>query len=126
VESPAHVVAALTQLFKELPKVVFFDTACQVQLNALRRVPCLLHQAVTAWFIDRFRRCKHKCSPTFDANQYPELSRGHDTSGAERQVSIKKKSKNSLSYMTQTRFIVGLRYIAAHNNVRVFRRRDAA
>ena len=124
-ESPAHVVAALAQRFKVLPKVVYFDTACQAQRNAIRRVPWLLHEAVTAWFIDRFHRCNHKCSPTFDADQYPELSRGHDTSGAERQHSIKKNSKNSLSYMTQKRFIVRSRYIAAHNNVRVSQRRDA-
>jgi len=124
-ESPAHVVAALAQRFKSFPKVVYFDTACQAQRNALRRVPWLLHEAVTAWFIDRFHRCNHKCSPTFDADQYPELSRGHDTSGAERQDSIKKKTKNSLSYMTQKRFIVRSRYIAAHNNVRVSQRRDA-
>ena len=126
VESPAHVVAALAQRFRELPKVVYFDTACQAQRNALRRVPWLLHQAVTVRFIDRFHRCNHKWSPTFDADQYPELSRSHDTSGAERQHSIKKKSKNSLSYMTQSRFIVRSRYIAAHNNVRVSQRRDAA
>jgi len=126
IESPAHVVASLAQRFKVFPKVFYFDTACQAQRNALRRVPWLLHEAVTAWFIDRFHRCNHKCSPTFDADQYPEMTRGHDTSGAERQHSIKKKSKNSLSYMTQTRFIVRSRYIAAHNNVRVSQRRDAA
>jgi len=126
IESPAHVVASLAQRFKNFPKVIYFDTACQAQRNALRRVPWLLHEAVTAWFIDRFHRCNHKCSPTFDADQYPEMTRGHDTSGAERQHSIKKKSKNSLSYMTQTRFIVRSRYFAAHNNVRVSQRRDAA
>jgi len=124
-KSPAHVVAALAQRFKVFPKVVYFDTACQAQRNAIRRVPWVFHEAVTAWFIDRFHRCNHKCSPTFDADQYPEQSRGHDTSGAERQHSIKKKSKNSLSYITQKPFIVRSRYIAAHNNVRVSQRRDA-
>jgi len=124
-ESPAHVVAALVQRFKKLPRVVYFDTACQAQRNALRRVPWLMDGACTAWFIDRFHRCNHTCSPVFNADQYPNLTRGHDTSGAERQHSIKKRSKNSLSYMTQRRFIVRSRYIAAHNNVRVSQRRDA-
>ena len=124
-ESPAHAVAALVQRFKKLPRVVYFDTACQAQRNALRRVPWLMDGYCTAWFIDRFHRCNHKCSPVFNADQFPQLTRGHDTSGAERQHSIKKRSKNSLSYMTQRRFIVRSRFIAAHNNIRVSQRRQA-
>ena len=38
-ESPAHVVSSLAQRFVKLPRVVYFDTACQAQRNALRRVP---------------------------------------------------------------------------------------
>jgi len=124
-ESPAHAVAALVQRFKTLPRVIYFDTACQAQRNALRRVPWLMDGCCTAWFIDRFHRCNHKCSPVFNADQFPQLTRGHDTSGAERQHSIKKRSKNSLSYMTQRRFIVRSRFIAAHNNIRVSQRRQA-
>ena len=124
-ESPAHVVAALAQRFHKLPRVVYFDTACQAQRNAVRRIPWLLHEALTAWFIDRFHRCNHHCSPVFNADQYPILTRGHDTSGAERQHSIKKKSKSSLNYMSQRRFIVRSRYIAAHNNIRLSQRRRA-
>jgi len=97
-ESPAHAVAALVQRFKEFPRVIYFDTACQAQRNALRRVPWMMDGICSAWFIDRFHRCNHKCSPVFNADQFPHLTRGHDTSGAERQHSIKKKSKNSLSY----------------------------
>jgi len=42
-ESPAHVVSSLAQRFKKLPRVVYYDTACQAPRNALRRVPWLLH-----------------------------------------------------------------------------------
>jgi len=125
-ESPAHVVAALVQRFKKFPQVVYFDTACQAQRNALRRVPWMMDGVCTLWFIDRFHRCNHTCSPVFNADQYPDLTRGHDTSGAERQHSIKKRSKNSLSYMRQRRFIVRSRIIAAHNNIKVSQRREAA
>jgi len=52
-------------------------------------------------------------------------SPGHDTSGAELQHSIKKKDKNALTYMTQRRFVVRSRYIAAHNNVRLSQRWQA-
>jgi len=124
-ESPAHAVAALVQRFKKFPRVIYFDTACQAQRNALRRVPWMMDGVCSAWFIDRFHRCNHKCSPVFNADQFPHLTRGHDTSGAERQHSIKKKSKNSLSYMTQRRFIVRSRFISAHNNIRMSQRRQA-
>jgi len=90
-ETPAHVVSSLAQRFVNLPREAYFDTACQAQRNALRRVPWLLHQSLKAWFVDRFHRVGHNCSPVFNADQYPVLSQGHDTSGAERQHSIKKK-----------------------------------
>jgi len=125
-ESPAHVVAALAQRFYKFLRVKYFDTACQAQRNAVRRIPWLLHEALTSWFIDRFHRCNHHCSPVFSADQYPILTRGHDTSGAERQHSIKEKSKSGLNYMTQRRLIVRSRYIAAHNNIRPSQRRRAA
>lgn len=122
-ESPAHVVSSLAPRCKVLPRVVYFDTACQAQRNAMRRARWLLHQSLTAWFVDRFHRIEHNCSPVFNADQYPELCRGHDMSGAEREHSIKKKSKNTLTYMTQRR--VRSRYIAAHKNVRLSQRRQA-
>jgi len=117
--------SSLARRFIKLPRVVYFDTACQAQRNALRRVPWFLHQSLTAWFVHRFHRVGHNCSPVFNADQYPLLSQGHDTSGAERQHSIKKNYKNALTYMTQRRFIVRSRYIAAHDNVRLSQRRQA-
>jgi len=125
-DSPAHVVAALAQRCHKFPRVIYFDTACQAQRNAVRRIPWLLHEALTSWFIDRLHRCKHHCSPIFTGDQYPIITRGHDTSGAERPHSIKRKSKSSLNYMTQRWFIVRSRCIAAHNNIRLSQRRRAA
>jgi len=124
-ENPAHVVADRVQRLQRFPRVVHFDTACQAERNALRRVPWMMDGACTAWIIDRFHRCNHTCSPVFNADQYPNLSREHDTSGAERQHSIKMRSKSSLSCMTKRRFIVRSRIIAAHNNIRTSQRREA-
>lgn len=82
-KSPAHVVAALTQRFVRMPRVVSCDTACQAQRNALRRVPCLVCKKRVVFFIDRFHHCGHVCSPVFKADQYPETSRAHETSSVE-------------------------------------------
>jgi len=123
-ECPAHVVAALVQRIEWLSRDFHFDTDCQAERNALRRVPCLMDGVFTAWFNDRFYRCNHAFAPVFKAEQYPILTQGHDTSGAERQHSIKERSKNSVSYMTQWRISVRTRFIAAHNVIRVSLRRD--
>lgn len=81
-ESPAHVVAALVQRFEKLPRVVHFKIACQAQRNALRRVPWLSELSEMASFVDRFHRVNHNCSAVFNADQYPALTRGHDTSSS--------------------------------------------
>lgn len=59
-----------------------------------------------------------------EADEYPEISRGHDTSSAERQHSINKKSKFSLPSMSQHRFIVRLRHMAAYKHIRVSQKRE--
>lgn len=118
--------SALVQRFKKLPCVINFDTACEAQRNAIRRIPWLLHEAIKSWFIDRFHRCNHCCSPVFDGDEYSDVSRGVDTSGAERQHSLKKKSKGSLTYMSQRGLIVRSRMTAAHTNIRLSQRRLGA
>jgi len=105
--------------------VIHFDTVCQAQRNALRRVPWFLHQSLTAWFLDRFHRVGHNCSPVFSPDQYPMLFQGHDTSGAERQHSIKKIYKNAVTCMMKRRFMVRSRNLAAHNNMRLSQMRQA-
>jgi len=47
-ESPANVVSALVQRFKWFPRVVFFNTACKAQRNALRRLLWMIDGACTA------------------------------------------------------------------------------
>lgn len=124
-ESLAHVVAALTQRFVRMPRVVYCDTACQTQRSALRRVPWLVCEKGVVFFSDRFHQCGHVCSPVFEADPYPKISRGHDTSSAERQHSINKKSITLLMSMSKHRFIVRSRYMAVHSNIRVSQKRPA-
>lgn len=124
-ESPAHVVEALSQRFIRLPRVVSCDTGCQTMWNALRHVPWLMNVEDVAFFIDRFHQCGHVCSPMCEADEYPEISRGYDTSSAERQHYIKRKCISSLTYMTQHRFILRSRKMEAYNKIRVSQKRHA-
>lgn len=122
-ESPAGIVSALTARFPRLPTTVYFDTACQSSRNATRRVPWLVRLSQTSWALDRFHASAHKCSPLFDANNYPERSGMHKTSAAENRHSLNKPLKNHLTYMGQDRFVVQMRLIGAMNNLLILYRR---
>lgn len=122
-ESPAGIVAALTARFPRLPTTIYFDTACQAARNATRRVPWLVRLSQTAWALDRFHASAHKCSPLFDANNYPARSGMHKTSAAENRHSLNKPLKNHLTYLGQDRFVVQMRMIGAINNLLILYRR---
>jgi len=122
-ESPAGIVAALAARCPRLPKTVYFDTACQSSRNATRRMPWLTRISKTAWELDRFHAVQHKCSPLFDANNYPERSGLHKTSAAENLHSLNKLLKSHLTYLGQDRFVVQIRLIGAINNLLFMYRR---
>eukprot|EP00168_Porphyra_purpurea_P003779 TRINITY_DN1439_c0_g1_i1.p1 TRINITY_DN1439_c0_g1~~TRINITY_DN1439_c0_g1_i1.p1 ORF type:complete len:335 (+),score=60.72 TRINITY_DN1439_c0_g1_i1:1536-2540(+) len=116
-ESPAGVVAALAARFSRLPKTVSFDTARQSSRNATRHMPWLVRISKTAWALDRFQSPQHKCSPLFDANNYPERSGLHKKSETENRHSLNEPLKSHLSYLGQDRFVVQMRLIGAMNNL---------
>lgn len=122
-ESPAGIVATLAARFPRLPTTVYFDTACQASRNATRRVPWLVRLSKTAWALDRFHAPGHKCSPLFDANNYPARSGLHKTSAAENRHSLNKPLKSHLTYLAQDRFVVQMRMIGAVNNMLIMYRR---
>ena len=128
--SPVGIVAALAARFPRLLKTVFFDTACQSARNATRRMPWLVRISDTAWASDRFHAVQHKCSPLYDANNYPTRSGMHKTSAAENRHSLNKPVKahltylaqDHLTYLAQDRFIVQMRLIGAINNMLIMNR----
>lgn len=122
-ESPAGIVATLASRFPRLPGTVYYDTACQASRNATRRVPWLVRLSKTSWALDRFHAPPHKCSPIFDANNYPQRSGLHKTSAAENRHSLNKPLKSHLTYLAQDRFVVQMRLIGAVNNLLIFYRR---
>jgi len=125
-ESPAHVLGSLVQRFPLLPSVIYFDTACQMASNALRRMPWLINFCDTASSTDRAHRAKrqHGCSPKFDADAYPSRSVRHRTSCAESRHSINKAFKTHLVHLRQDHFIVQMRLLGAFVNLRVKMRRE--
>lgn len=119
-ESPAGVVATLASRFPRLPSTIYYDTACQASRNATRRIPWLVRLSKTSWALDRFHAPPHKCSPIFDANNYPKRSGLHKTSAAENRHSLNKPLKSHLTYLAQDRFVVQMRLIGAVNNLLIF------
>lgn len=122
-ESPAGIVSTLASRFPRLPTTVYFDTACQSSRSATRRLPWLVRLSQTSWALDRFHAPPHKCSPIFDANNYPERSGLHKTSAAENRHSLNKPLKSHLTYLAQDRFVVQMRLIGAINNLLIHYRR---
>lgn len=118
-ESPACVAEILARRLSVLPKVIYFDTACQASRNATRRMPWLLRQSLVVWFLDRFHQPKHLCSDMFNPDEYPEISSLHNTAVAESRHALNKPLQNQVSYMTQDRFISHMRLYGALNNLRV-------
>jgi len=123
-DSPAHVLAALVQRLPLLPKVVYFDTACQLARNAHRRLPWLLNISECACSVDRLHKVgdQHKYSCIFDANKFPSRSVKHRTACAESRHSLKKAFKTHLTHLRQDHFIVQMRTLAEVINVRVVMR----
>ena len=125
-ESPAHVLGSLFQRFPLLASVIYLDTACQMESNALRRMPWFINFCDTASSTDRAHRAKkqHGCSPKFDADAYPSRSVRHCTSCAESRHSINKALKTHLVHFRQEHFIVQMRLLGAFVNLRVKMRRE--
>jgi len=125
-EAPSHVLASLVQRFPLLPKVVYFDTACQLARNAARRVPRLVNESCMACSLNRPHNVKHKqgCSRIFDADAYPSRSVRHISACAESRPSINKAYKTHLAHLRQDHFIIQMRLVAVTINLRVEMRRE--
>ncbi|OSX72534.1 hypothetical protein BU14_0427s0024 [Porphyra umbilicalis] len=125
-ESPAHVLGSLVQRMPLLPKVIYFDTACQLSRNAFRRVPWLMNRSDTATSVDRHHNQgdQHGCSDCFNADKYPGRSVHHRTSCAESRHSLNKAFKSHLAHLRQDHFIVQMRLLAAVINLRVKMRQE--
>lgn len=118
-ESPACVAEILARRLALMPRVIYFDTACQASRNATRRMPWLLRRSLVKWFLDRFHQPKHLCSDMFNPDEYPEISSLHKTSVAESRHALNKPLQNQVSYMTQDRFVSHMRLYGALNNLRI-------
>jgi len=125
-EAPSHVLASLVQRFPLLPKVFYFDTACQLARNAARRVQWLVNESSMACSHDRPHHVKHQhgCSRIFDADAYLSRSVRHSTACAESRNSINKAYKTHLAHLRQDHFIIQMRLLAATINLRVKMRRE--
>lgn len=124
-ESPAHVLASLVQHFPLLPRVMYYDTACQLARNASRRVPWLVNTSDAASSVDRAHNTgdQHKCSDIYDADRYPSRSVAHSTTVAESRHAIYKTFTAHLSHLRQDHFIVQMRLLSGVINARVLMRR---
>lgn len=108
-ESPACIAEALARRLSLVPDVIYCVTACQAARNAARRMPCILRQSKTRYFLDRFHQRPHVFSDMYNYDQYPTISSIHQTSVAESRHALNKPLRNQVSYMDKDRFISHMR-----------------
>jgi len=116
-ESPAGIAEILARYLPVLPKLVYFDTACQSARNATRRILWLLRLSLVMWFLDRFHQPAYVCSGMYNAEMYPTISSLHKTSVVESRHLMNKPLHNQVAYMSQRRFMVHMSLYGALNNM---------
>lgn len=96
-ESIATALTALISRFNVLPRVTFYDNACNFVRSVRLRLPWVLEESNI--LTDRFHYRSHRCSSLFDPDSFPFCD-GLQTSGAEALNRRWAASRNSIRYLT--------------------------
>lgn len=121
-ESPACIAEALARRLSLAPEAIYFVTAFQAARNAARRMPWLLRQSTTRYFLDRFHQSPHVLSDIYKAVQYPTICSMHQTYVVESRHALNKPLRHQVSYMDEDRFISHMRQYGALSNLRIMQR----
>ncbi|XP_062341606.1 uncharacterized protein LOC134039632 [Osmerus eperlanus] len=103
--------------FRQYPKIVIYDNACQLQTYCLRRDPGFFRET---WFlVDRLHWRNHSgCNIGYNLDSYPQFQK-INSQVAEQNNSLLKKMKGQLSYMNRENFIRHLMLFLWHRSCKV-------
>jgi len=121
-ESVGEALSIVLERFSQLPKVIFYDVACKLDKNAMRRVRPLLRAHKVRCILDRPHSITHSCSPVY----MPDDSLGSTacvaTQAAEVSHSISLGNRTSLAYMSPATYMVHRMAQVAFMNTRKIQR----
>lgn len=106
----------------KLPKVIFYDVACKLDKNALRRVRPMLRAHGVRCILDRPHSITHSCSPVYMPDESLGATAGVATQAAEISHSIAVANRTSLAYMAPATYMTLKMVQVALMNVRKLHR----
>lgn len=125
-ESVGEALSIILERFPKLPKVVFYDVACKLDKNALRRVRPILRAHKVQFILDRPHSITHSCSPVYMPDESLGATAGVATQAAEVSHSIAVVNRTSLAYMAPATYMVHKMTQVALMNVRKLHRLSQA
>lgn len=121
-ESVREALSIVLERFPRLPKVIFYDVACKLNKNALRRVRPILRAHGVRCILDRSHSITHTCSPIYMPDESLGATAGVATQAAEVSHSIALANRTSLAYMAPATYMVHKMAQVALMNVRKLHR----
>lgn len=82
-ESVGEALSTILERFPKLPRVIFYDVACKLDKNALRRVRPILRKHGVRCILDRPHSITHTCSPVYMPDEILGATAGVATQAAE-------------------------------------------
>jgi len=124
-ESVGEALSIILERFPKLPSVIFYDVACKLDKNAMRRVRPILRAHGVRCLLDRPHSITHSCSPVYMPDDSLGSTAGVATQAAEVSHSIAVGNRTSLAYMLPETYMTHKMVQVAFMNVRKLYRLDS-
>jgi len=117
-ESVGEALSIVLERFPRLPRAIFYDVACKLDKNAMRRVRVIMREHRVRCVLDRPHSITHGCSPTYMPDEFLGTTAGVATQAAEVSHSIAVVNRTSLAYMSPHTYMVHKMAQVAFMNLR--------
>jgi len=104
-ESVGEALSIVLERFSKLPKAIFYDVACKLDKNAMRRVRQVMRAHGVRCILDRPHSITHSCSPIYMPDECLGTTAGVATQAAEVSHSIAVVNRTSLAYMSPATYM---------------------
>lgn len=125
-ERVGEALSIVLERFPRLPKVIFYDVACKLDKNALRRVRPILRAHGVRCILDRPHSITHTCSPVYLPDESLGATAGVATQAAEVSHAIAAANRACLAFMSPPTYMVLKMVQVAMMNVRKIYRMSQA
>jgi len=117
-ESVGEALSIVLERFPKLPRVIFYDVACKIDKNAMRRVRTIIRDHNVRCILDRPHSITHGCSPIYMPDESLGTTAGVATQAAEVSHSISVGNRTSLAYMAPGTYMIHRMIQVAFMNAR--------